>query len=67
MTTTEYEPEPIEEDARVMQWRVEALERAGYAPKDVLAMAIDPQVDLHVAVDLVRRGCPHELALRILL
>jgi hypothetical protein len=65
MAITEFEP--IIGDDRVTQWRIEELERAGYAPEDVIVMAADTSVDLHVAVDLVRRGCPHDVALRILL
>jgi hypothetical protein len=58
--------EPVTEDDRVIHWRVDELERAGFAPEDVLRLALDPEVDLHLALDLVRRGCPHEMALRIL-
>ncbi len=65
METAEFEHGTEEE--LVMQWRIEELERAGYKPDDVLVIALDPTIDLHLAVDLVRRGCPHELALRILL
>jgi hypothetical protein len=65
MEITEFEHDTDEE--LVMQWRIEELERAGYAPDDVLVIALDPSIDLHVAIDLIRRGCPHELALRILL
>jgi hypothetical protein len=65
METAEFDQGTDEE--LVMQWRIEELERAGYAPDDVLVIALDPSIDLHLAVDLVRRGCPHELALRILL
>jgi len=65
MAITEFEP--LTEDDQVMQWRIEELERAGYAPEDVIVMAVDASIDLHVAVDLVRRGCPHGVALRILL
>jgi hypothetical protein len=61
------ELEPMTEEERVMHWRVEELERAGYEAEDVLAIALDPTVDLHLAIDLIHRGCPHELALRILL
>jgi hypothetical protein len=61
------ELEPMTEEERVMHWRVEELERAGYRAEDVLSIALDPTVDLHLAIDLVRRGCPHDVALRILL
>jgi hypothetical protein len=65
MAITEFEP--VKEEQQVMQWRIEELERAGYTPEDVIVMALDASIDLHVAVDLVRRGCPHDVALRILL
>jgi hypothetical protein len=58
--------EPVTEDDRVIHWRVDELERAGFAPQDVLRLALDPNVDLHLAVDLVAQGCPHHVALRIL-
>lgn len=51
----------------VEDWRARELERAGF-PEDLaneLAMRAD--VDLHYAVDLIRRGCQPELAARILL
>ena len=51
----------------VQAWRLEELERAGY-PRDAAArLAAHPDVDLHIAVDLLRRGCPLEVALSILL
>jgi hypothetical protein len=52
---------------RVEHWRAEELERAGYAPNDASLVASRHDIDLHRAVEIVRRGCPHELALRILL
>jgi hypothetical protein len=51
----------------VHQWRVETLERAGYDPKTAELLAGNPDVDLHFAADLLRRGCPEATALRILL
>ncbi len=51
---------------RVERWRAEALERAGYAHADALELASRPDVDLHDAIDLLERGCPVELAVRIL-
>ena len=58
--------EPTTEDDRVIYWRVEEFERAGYPAEDVLRLALDPHVGLHLAIDLPRRGCPHNVALRIL-
>jgi hypothetical protein len=43
------------------------LRRAGYSIRDALLLAITAEVDLHVATDLVARGCPSGTAARILL
>jgi hypothetical protein len=51
---------------RVERWRAEELERAGYHPEAAFELALRLDVDLHAAVELVQRGCPPELALRIL-
>ena len=69
MATVEIEEivETVETEAeRVFRWRLEALSRAGYEYRLAFKMAIRPHIDLHQAVDLVRRGCPHETAARIL-
>jgi hypothetical protein len=52
---------------RIERWRAEELERAGYEPRAAGRLAVRHDVDLHVAVDLLARGCPADLALRILL
>ena len=52
---------------RVERWRAEALARAGYAATDAIELAARPDVDLHDAIDLLERGCPADLAVRILL
>lgn len=57
----------IQEIERVEAWRMEELERAGYCPDDAALLALRHDVDLHFAVTLIRRGCPGDLALRILL
>jgi hypothetical protein len=54
------------EDERVARWRLDQLLRAGYDDTAALVLAELSHVDLHVAVDLVRRGCPSGTALRIL-
>jgi len=56
-----------EELDEVVVWRIEQLHRAGYDPDSVIALALARDVDLHLAVELRRRGCPAETALRILL
>jgi hypothetical protein len=52
---------------RIEAWRAEELRRAGYDRSVAAELAARPDVDLHVAVDLLRRGCAQELALSILL
>ena len=55
------------EDERVAVWRAETLERCGYSPAAASALAIRRDVDLHRALQLVKNGCSHTTALRILL
>ncbi len=50
----------------VRQWRLEQLLQAGYDLPDARRLARRQDVDLHQAVDLVRTGCPPELAVLIL-
>ena len=52
---------------RVEAWRLEELRRAGYAREAAAKIAARHDVDLHLAIDLLRRGCAQELALEILL
>jgi hypothetical protein len=51
----------------VEQWRHEALWRAGYDAEAAVVLAASHDVDLHLAVELLERGCTQELALQILL
>jgi rRNA processing protein Krr1/Pno1 len=53
--------------AVVLGWRVEQLIAAGFDGDAAFALALDRTVDLHEAVELVRRGCPPQTALRILI
>ena len=52
---------------QVERWRVDELERAGYDPRAATTLASRLDIDLHRAVDLLRKGCTPELALQILL
>jgi hypothetical protein len=54
------------ETERVERWRTAELMRVGFAGDDAVALAARTDVDLHEAIELVQRGCPHELAFRIL-
>ena len=58
---------PETEDERVAHWRLEQLQRAGYEETAALVLADLVNIDLHLAIDLVRKGCPSDTALRILL
>jgi hypothetical protein len=55
------------EQERVEAWRAEELERAGFGRRAAARLAARHEVDLHLATELLRRGCPPELALEILL
>jgi hypothetical protein len=57
----------LDEDARVLDWRIEELLRAGFPELLALELAATNEVDLHVAVKLRQQGCPAETAARILL
>ena len=52
---------------RIERWRHDALERAGYDAESAFVLAASHDVDLHSAVNLLRRGCSVDLALQILL
>jgi hypothetical protein len=51
---------------RVERWRTAELMRVGFPGDDAVALAAKFDVDLHDAIELVQRGCPPELAVRIL-
>jgi hypothetical protein len=51
----------------VLSWRVERLLDAGYDGEAALVIGLDPGIDLHRAVELVRAGCLPATALRILI
>ena len=51
---------------RVERWRTAELMRVGFPGDDAVALAARLDVDLHEAISLVERGCPTELAIRIL-
>jgi hypothetical protein len=55
-----------EERERVLDWRFDALEEAGFNPVAALVLA-ESGVDHHAAASLLANGCPHDTALRILL
>lgn len=67
MSTANLTSAPELELELVEQWRLDTLERAGYDAESALVLAASHEVDLHLAVSLLERGCPQDLALQILL
>jgi hypothetical protein len=47
-------------------WRRRRLLAAGFAPGLATELAEDRSIDLHAVLELVDRGCPPDLATRIL-
>jgi hypothetical protein len=52
---------------RIERWRADELIRVGYDADQAMKLAVRHDVDLHLAAELLERGCPADLALRILL
>lgn len=50
----------------VVAWRARRLAEAGLSREMAEAVATDCSYDLHALLELVDRGCPAELGLRIL-
>ena len=54
------------EPGSVVAWRTERLLAAGFDRELAGSLAAEDAVDLHALLELVDRGCPPELAARIL-
>ena len=68
MTAAELQDLDFDTEAeRVLLWREEELERAGYGRDAARQLAESMTVDLHLATELLRRGCPEPTAVEILL
>lgn len=50
----------------MVQWRQERLLAAGVAAEVAANLAWDCGTDLHALLELIDRGCPPDLAVRIL-
>lgn len=50
----------------VFAWRCSQLVRSGFPHRLAAQVATDGRYDLHRLIELVEKGCPQELALRIL-
>ena len=53
------------ESHEVIAWRREQLVRAGFPPGAARRVARDGRYDLHSLLELVDRGCPPDVAARI--
>ena len=49
----------------VVRWRREQLVESGFPVPLAAKLATAPGYDLHALIELVERGCPPELAVRI--
>lgn len=49
----------------MLSWRQMQLLRAGFDSEQAARLAADRAVDLHELIDLIDRGCPPEVATRI--
>ena len=65
MTAAQIPVQETEAD-RVVRWRAEELEKAGYDADAAAELAGRNDVDLHRAIGLLESGCPVGLALQIL-
>jgi hypothetical protein len=50
----------------LLAWRIERLREAGFPDPLAYSVARDARYDLHELLGLIDRGCPAELAARIL-
>jgi hypothetical protein len=67
MTAAQFESLEVSEADMVRRWRFDELVRAVYENEDAIELAFHLDVDLHLATNLVRRGCPSSTAVRIAL
>jgi hypothetical protein len=56
----------VDDRAQWVRWRVRQLVRAGFTIDLARRLARADRVDLHQLLELVDRGCPPDLAARIL-
>jgi hypothetical protein len=54
------------DERQIVDWRRSQLTGAGFSLPLAARIAGDPGYDLHALIELAERGCPPELAVRIL-
>jgi hypothetical protein len=52
--------------AEILEWRFARLRQAGFDTESAERLSSGSGVDLHALIELVERGCPPPLAVRIL-
>ena len=67
MSAAELQERPDVEIELVERWRAHSLLRVGYDPESAAVLAASHEIDLHLAMRLLERGCSVDLALQILL
>jgi len=65
-TTTQILEPPVDERSKVEGWRLHVLIEAGYPLALAERLAVS-EADLHIACEIVGRGCAPETAAEILL
>jgi hypothetical protein len=53
-------------EADLVDWRRRQLRESGFPPLLAARLGRNPRFDLHAVIELVERGCPPDLAIRIL-
>jgi hypothetical protein len=66
MKTSRRQVKPSADPDRVLAWRIERLRGGGCSAQLADSLARDARYDLHELLELIDRGCPAELAARIL-
>jgi hypothetical protein len=67
MPAVQQQTPELTEIERIERWRADELIRVGYDAEQAMALAVRHDIDLHAAAQLLRSGCPPDLALQILL
>ena len=67
MAAAQFEALEVSEVDVIRRWRFDELVRAGYDDEDAMELAFHLYIDLHLATNLVRRGCPSSTAVQIAL
>ena len=56
----------VDSSLNLVEWRRELLTEAGFPAPVAARLARDARWDLHALIELVERGCPPLLAVRVL-